>query len=150
MIKIFLQFLILFLSVLNCQNNNEIKQFNIEIRDFDGSQGYSLTYKMNQDSLKILYNCDFENCVEKNIYNIELEKRQVSILYEYLKNSSLDSLKSKYIEEGYDGINLRLKVSGEEINSKIVRMERYIHPEVEKLLTEFNKLIPEKKYKLYD
>ena len=38
-----------FVLTMACQKDTTVCDFNIEIRDFDGSNGYSLTYKINKD-----------------------------------------------------------------------------------------------------
>ena len=121
----------------------------MEIRDFDGSAGYMLNYKINNDSLKIHYDCDFENCKDTIIYAIELNKRKTSEFYKYLKMNTTDTLKTRYREDGFDGLNLYVKISGDSLKPKKIKLERYFHPEIKKLIVEMDKLIPEEKYKYF-
>ncbi|MGB6268713.1 MAG: hypothetical protein WBF67_06830 [Olleya sp.] len=118
-----------------------------EIKDFDGSSGQILNYRINKDSLKIIYNCDFQDCEEKIIYSIKLKERKILKFYEYLKKNTTDTLKAKYTEQGYDGLNLLIRISGDSLNSKRIRLERFWHPEIEKLIIEMDKLIKDKKFK---
>ncbi|BAO74373.1 hypothetical protein [Winogradskyella sp. PG-2] len=135
--------------IVGCQSESRIDNFNLEVRDFDGSQGYWLTYKINQDSLKIHYNCDFENCKDTILHSIKLDKIKVQKLYSFLKESRLDTLKRKYRNEGYDGLNLQIKISGDSLYDKRISLQRYRHPVIENLMTEIDKSIEVKKYKYH-
>ena len=141
--------LIFIVSVNSCQTKSKIENFNVEIRDFDGSAGYMLNYKINKDSLKIHYDCDFENCKDTIIYAIELNKRKTSEFYKYLKLNKTDTLKTRYREDGFDGLNLYVKISGDSLKPKKIKLERYFHPEIKKLIVDMDKLIPEEKYKYF-
>jgi hypothetical protein len=135
--------------IVGCQSESQIDNFNLEIRDFDGSQGYWLTYKINQDSLKIHYNCDFENCKDTILHSIKMDKRRVQKLYSFLKENRLDTLKKRYLNEGYDGLNLQVKISGDSLYDKRISLQRYRHPIIENLMTEIDKSIEVKKYKYH-
>lgn len=137
------------ISLLGCHPNTKAESFNVEIRDFDGAGGVVLHYKINNDSIRIHFDCDFQNCKDTIIYDIALNKKKATQFYQYLKKNSTDTLRSIYHEEGFDGLNLLVKISGDGLKAKTVKLERYFHPEIEKLIVEMDKLIPEKKYKYF-
>ncbi len=145
--KIFI--LILIFGIFGCQKELKVDNFNVDIRDFDGAAGYMLNYKVNRDSLKIHYDCDFHGCKDSIIYAIKLNKIDTHNFYAYLKKQTTDTLKSSYKEAGFDGLNLYVNISGDSIKSKRIFLERYFHPEIEKLIIEIDKLIPENKYKFF-
>ena len=134
---------------LGCQSESQMDNFYIEVRDFDGSQGYWLTYKINQDSLKIHHNCDFENCKDTILYAIELDKRKARTLYMFLKDKRLDTLQKRYWNEGYDGLNLQIKIAGDSLYNKKVSLRRYRHPIIEDLMTEIDRSIKVEKFKYH-
>ena len=146
--KVFRCHIILFCFVAwSCQNESSIANFNVEISEFDSSYGEVKYYKINKDSLKIHYDCDMRGCKDTLLYAVKLNKHKLINFYDYLKTNPLDTLKTKYISKGFDGLLLRVKISGDSIESKSIRLERYWHSEVEKLITEMDKLIPDVQYK---
>ncbi len=45
--------------IIGCNPQMPVRNFNIELRHFYSAEGYTLYYNVNQDSLRIKYNCDF-------------------------------------------------------------------------------------------
>lgn len=139
--------------LVGCQNSTKkeilVSVFNVELRHFFGAEGYTVHYFVNQDSLKLRYDCDFENCKDTLLYQINLDKVKVKELYSFLLKSKYDTLKSSYINDGFDGRYTDIKISGNSIPSKNIHLERYRHEQIEKLIDKVDLLIPEKKYRLY-
>ncbi len=139
--------------LVGCQNSTKkdviVNDFNVELRHFFGAEGYTVHYFVNQDSLKLRYDCDFENCKDTLLYQTNLNVVKVKELYSFLLQSKYDTLKSRYINDGFDGRYTDIKISGDSIPSKYIHLERYSHEQIEKLIDKVDLLIPEKKYRLY-
>lgn len=139
--------------LVGCQNSTKeditVSDFNIELRHFFGAEGYTVHYFVNQDSLKLRYDCDFENCKDTLLYQTNLDVIKVKEFYLFLLQSKYDTLKSRYINDGFDGRYTNIKISGDSIPSKNIHTERYRHEQIEKLIDKVDLLIPEKKYRLY-
>lgn len=150
--KLFLAifFLILLFFTLSCKENKSEERifFDIEIRNFN-AEGYWLTYVLNQDSIYIRYNCDFDNCKDKILYKNEISYWHKKNINDYLNESSIDTLKNSYFREGLHGTNLRVKISFNEIKGKKIKLIRYNHPVIEGLMKEIDKTIEPKKYKYH-
>ncbi len=138
-----------FVLTMACQKDTTVCDFNIEIRDFDGSNGYSLTYKINKDSLHIHYNCDFENCKDTLLYSTKLKEENADKLFSFLKNKRLDTLKREYINEGFDGLSLDIKISGDSLYDKRISIRRFHHFLIEDLLNEIYKSIKVEKLRYH-
>lgn len=145
-ITLLLNFLVLTMA---CQKDTTVRDFNIEIRDFDGSNGYSLTYKINKDSLHIHYNCDFENCKDTLLYSTKLKEENADKLFSFLKNKRLDTLKREYINEGFDGLSLDIKISGDSLYDKRISIRRFRHFLIEDLMLEIDKSIEVEKLRYH-
>lgn len=139
--------------LIGCQYSTKedtiVSDFNIELRHFFGAEGYTVHYFVNQDSLKLRYDCDFENCKDTLLYETKLDEAKVKDLYSFLIESKYDTLKSKYVNDGFDGRYTFIKISGDSIVKKNIRMERYRHELIEELLDKVDLSIPEIKYRLY-
>ena len=130
-----------FVLIIACQKNTTVGDFNIQIRDFDGSNGYWLTYSVNKDSLHIRYNCDFENCKDTLLYSTKMQEENADRLFYFLKNKRLDTLKREYINEGFDGLSLDVKISGDSLYDKRISIRRFHHFLIEDLMNEIDKSI---------
>ena len=146
-VKYILMFISLNIS-LSCINKYRTENFNIKYTNFYGSEGFSLTYKINQDSIKIHYDCDFENCKDTIIYNKKLKEEDIYKFYKVLKLLRTDTLKRRYIGEGIGHDVRTLEINGDSLTTKSVRFRDYYHPEIEKLTYEIDKLIEENKFKI--
>lgn len=139
--------------LIGCQNSNKedviVSDFNIELRHFFGAEGYTVHYLVNQDSLKLRYDCDFENCKDTLLYQTKLDEAKVKDLYSFLAESKYETLKNKYINDGHDGRHTFIRISGDSIPKKNIRMERFRHELIEKLIDKVDLSIPEIKYRLY-
>lgn len=145
LITIFFGLVLLF----GCRSDIPVRNFNIELRHFFGAEGYTLYYILNQDSLKLRYNCDFENCKDTLIYKIPLNQELVSDFYTFLANLKYDKLDSRYETDGLDGRFTDVKISGDSIPTKSIHLVRYQHETIEKLIDKVDLLIPDIKYRLY-
>lgn len=139
--------------LIGCQNSTKedviVNDFHIELRHFFGAEGYTLHYFVSQDSLKLRYDCDFESCSDTLLYEIKLNESKVKDLYSFLLKSKYDTLKTKYINDGFDGRYTFIKIEGDSIPKKNIRLERYRHELIEKLLDKVDLSIPNVKYRLY-
>lgn len=139
--------------VISCKspdsNDFEVNKFNIEMKHFYGAEGYSLKYVLNQDSLKLRYDCDFENCKDTLLYKVKLEGERAKAIYSFLRKSEFDTLKKSYINDGLDGRYTFVKISGDSIFNKKIRLERFSHSLIEELIEKVDASIPETKYRLY-
>ena len=145
----FMVFIIGLGLLCGCNSTMPVRNFNVEIRHFFAAEGYILLYKINQDSLSLRYNCDFEDCNDTLIYQIPLSQKSVLNFYSFLNELKYDTLKSNYETDGFDGRFTDVKISGDSIPSKSIRLVRYQHETIEKLLDNVDILIPDKKYRLY-
>lgn len=145
-IALLLNFLVL---IMACQKDTTVRDFNIEIRNFDGSNGYWLTYNVSKDSLHIHYNCDFENCKDTLLYSTKLQEENADRIFSFLKNKRLDTLKREYINEGFDGLSLDIKISGDSLYDKRISIRRFHHFLIEDLLNEIDKSIEAEKLRYH-
>lgn len=129
--------------------DTEVNSFDIELEHFFGAAGYTVRYFVNQDSLKLRRNCDFQNCKDTLIYQVGLEEGDAKKLYSFLIESRFDTLDNNYIRDGEDGGHTLVKISGDSIPEKSITLERYRHDLIEKLIGRVDLLIPEIKYRLY-
>jgi site-specific recombinase XerD len=146
--KITLLFNFLVLTMA-CQKGTTVCDFNIEIRDFDGSNGYWVTYNVSKDSLHIHYNCDFENCKDTLLYSTKLQEENADRIFSFLKNKRLDTLKREYINEGFDGLSLDIKISGDSLYDKRISIRRFHHFLIEDLLNEIDESIEVEKLRYH-
>lgn len=125
------------------------QNFRVDLEHFFGAEGYTLHYIVNRDSLKLYYNCDFENCKDTPVYRMPLSKEATDDFYTFLTELRYDTLKNKYITDGFDGRYTTVQIEGHSIPKKKVKLERYDHETIEQLIDQVDLLIPEIKYRLY-
>ncbi len=127
----------------------EEQNFRVDLEHFFGVEGFTLHYVANQDSLKLYYNCDFEGCKDTLIYQTMLDKKVAADFFSFLTDLKYDTLKNSYETSGFDGRYTTVQISGSSIPNKTIRLVRYEHETVEKLIDRVDLLIPEVKYRLY-
>ncbi|WP_299124807.1 hypothetical protein [uncultured Tenacibaculum sp.] len=141
-------FLILIGSMIltSCNRDYSISSFDLAFTNWYGSEGFMLKYVIDKDSVRIHYDCDFENCKDTIIYNRKLSKKETYNFYEKLKELRTDTLKKFYIGEYLHGRQV-LEISGDSLESKkVILMSGYYHPVLEKLTIEIDKLLQNEKY----
>jgi len=134
---------------LCCKSLTEAHNYKVELKHFYGSEGFTVHYFVNQNSIKVRYNCDFENCKDKLIYQTKLDRQKSTNFYSFLTSTNFDTLKSDYERNGFDGRYTTVKISGDSFKSKTINLVRFEHPIIEQLINEEDLLIPEIKYRLY-
>ena len=128
---------------------NPPKNFKVELRHFYGAEGYIVHYFLDQDSLKLRYNCDFSGCKDTLLYQISLEREKTAAFYSYLTSMRYDTLKNTYEGGGSDGRFSMIKIAGDSLPVKEIRLERYRHESIEHLIDEVDLMIPDIRYRLY-
>lgn len=100
---------LLFLSFNNKALNkclySETPRFQVAIKHFYSSEGEMLNWFISKDSLKIHYNCDFEDCKDTLIYQSAIDSNIIKTYFNEIVKIPLDQLKSKYDREAMsDGL----------------------------------------------
>ena len=126
-----------------------VADFKFIYTDHYGSEGYVLKYHVDQDSLKIHYNCDFTDCKDSIIYSAKLKKSQVYEFYKKLKSINTDTLKSFYQGEGVGHDLVKVKIKGYYLDYKEIILIDYQHSEIEKISFEIDQLLPSEKYRIH-
>ncbi len=133
----------------SCKVDYKIDRFKLEFTDWHGSDGFMLKYIITQDSLKIHYDCDFENCKDTVIYKRMLNEKKVYDFYNKLKNFKTDTLKKFYIGE-FPHSREVLEIRGDSLNQVRIILMDYYHSEIEKITLEIDKIVNNKKYSIHN
>ena len=141
--------ILLLITLVGCSTRPNVQSFTIDITHFYGAEGYTLHYILNKDSVSLQYNCDFEDCKDTLLYRGKLNPDSVSIFYEYLIDMKYSSLKDHYENEGLDGRYTTIRISGKDIPTKKIEIIRYRQEKIDTFLHKFDRLIPNKKYRLF-
>ncbi len=124
--------------------------FTISMTHYFGAAGYSKNYIVTADSIKLITNCDFENCKPETLYKAKLTAEQSQDFYNFLITQRLDTLKEYYEVAGIDdGRQSEIKISGDSLPDKTIYLSNYLHPVTETIFKRTDKLITKKKYRLY-
>lgn len=140
---------LLVITLAGCSTKPHVQNFTIDITHFYGAEGYTLHYILNKDSVSLQYNCDYEGCKDTLVYKEKLNPDSVSIFYEYLLNMKYSSLENHYENDGCDGRYTTIQISGKNIPTKKIEIVRYHQNEIDTFLHNFDRLIPNKKYRLF-
>jgi hypothetical protein len=125
-------------------------KFSISINYYYGASGYHQNYFVTQDSLKLITDFDFVGYVPKTKYSLPLKKYQVIAYYNQLIKLRIDTLQDIYDPyQGHinDGTYYVLKVSGEKLPNKEIKMNNYAPESVKSIMRATDKLIKKKKYR---
>lgn len=141
--------LILLITLALIAGCKEEKHFQVELKHFFGAEGYTVHYFLNQDSLMLRYNCDFENCKDTLLYQTRLDNQKANEFYQFLSTLKIDTLKDKYETSGFDGRHTTIKASFGNSKVKEVNLKRFRHSIIERLIDKVDSLIPINKYRLY-
>jgi hypothetical protein len=136
--------------IKSCKPVDEAKgraSFYIMISDVHGADGYTLQYLVTEDSLKMFSDCDFEGCKDSLIYRQGLSADAISKFSKVVYDIRIDTLKSQYVEDGFDGLTRRVSYQRNSDKLKFIQLERYDHPIIDSLVSEIRKLIIDKKYR---
>jgi hypothetical protein len=119
--------------------------FQVSFTDCHSLAGYSYTYNFVHDSLFVTSDCDPNGCVEKVIYRQKIDDAIVDEFVNYVSQIRIDTLKSRYVTRGFDGLSrvVILKRRGED--AKCILLERFDHPVIDELVEEVKKLIADPK-----
>ncbi|WP_132722273.1 hypothetical protein [uncultured Tenacibaculum sp.] len=132
-----------------CSSDYKIDRFSLEYTNWYGSEGVMYKYVINQDSLRIHYDCDFENCKDTIIYQKVLNKKKVYNFYSKLKKIKTDTLKKFYVGE-YPHDREVIEIKGDSLNNIRIILRDYYHPEVEKITLEIDKIVNLKKFSIHN
>ena len=139
-------YFIIFISLISCNRNYEIDNFKLTYTNWYDSEGFMLKYIVNNDSLKIHYDCDFENCKDTIVYNEVLSKKEIYKFYKKIKELKIDTLKKFYEGEYVHGTEI-FEIEGDSlISKKVLFIGGYYHPVIEEITIEIDKLLSNKKY----
>ncbi|WP_299116382.1 hypothetical protein [uncultured Winogradskyella sp.] len=140
--KIIYSLLLLQIAFFGCDSKEDVNAISrINLINYDSSLGEYYIYGVTRDSLKINHNCDYENCSDSLIFSKKLLKESSKKFFNFLSDLKIDTLQQKYSEEGFDGIKINLTYYKNE-KKKTIKFERYIHPQLEEILYELDKLVP--------
>ena len=116
-------------SVVNSSLNNE--NFEIRIRHFYGAEGEIINWVINSDSLKVIYNCDFEGCKDTLLLRMPIDSKKSKLYFSKVKNLKLDQLNNVYEKFGLkDGLEQTITLNNIYDNENIIRIHGI---EVEKI-----------------
>jgi hypothetical protein len=132
----------------NCKPEaNGVNSFYITVKNYNSAMGYSIEYLVTKDSLKMFSNCDFLNCEEEIIYKQKLDEESSRSFSKTISDIKIDSLKTKYVNEGFDGLIRTVLFQKNADKLKYIRLERYNHPTIDTLVLKIKNLITDEEYK---
>lgn len=125
-------------------------KYAIERRYYDLSEGVTIYYLVNDQSVKVDIDCDFEDCSRKNVYLRKLSPAQSDSLLQTLKVLHLDTLKANYKPKAkiYDGFASLIKLRGPNIPDKEISINNVHVPVIDSLQKIIDGLIWTRKYQL--
>lgn len=132
------------------KNEKEINiyPFKFTYTDWYGSEGYMLQYRIDQDSLKIHYDCDFENCNDTIIYKSGLNRYKTNQFYTVLRSLRIDTLKNLYVGEGIGHSRVEVELEGNNLVSKRIILMDTLLPKIKTITFEIDNLLPSNKYRI--
>ena len=144
--NIYISILLGSIILISCYRDYSVDSFDLAFTDWYGSEGYMLKYVINNDILKIHYDCDFEKCKDTIVYKQVLNKKEVYNFYLKLKELKTDTLKKYYVGE-YSHCRQVLEISGDSLRSKkAIFIGGYYHPVLEEITEEIDDLLLNEKY----
>lgn len=123
-------------------------QFTISIADYLGASGELYEYEIFRDSLRISFDCDFVNCKHRVIYRQLIGEVVVQRFIQFLSELRLDTLRSRYIKPGLDGLDRAVAIQRSSQQPSYVFLERFNHPTIDALVKEINTLIDDGKFRI--
>ena len=125
-------------SKLIIQNTSQNRtNFEVRIRHFYSGEGEVITWNINEKSLQIIYDCDFENCKEKILYSTAIDSTEAKLYFDKIKAMQLTKLNERYEEEELND-GRKENISIKDVYNKDVNI--FIHGKKVKLINEFYKL----------
>jgi hypothetical protein len=119
--------------------------FQVSFTDCHCLTGYSYTYNFVHDSLVVTSDCDSKGCVEKVIYRQKVDEVVVDEFVKYVSQIRIDTLKSRYVTRGLDGLSRVVIIKRRGEDAKCILLERFDHPVIDELVGEMKKLIADPK-----
>lgn len=131
-----LVFVIIFFTIFSCNEKRTTKvnsflktpSFEVNIQHFYSTEGETLNWIITKDSLKIHYNCDFEDCKDTLLFSSPIDTAKAKLYYNKLLEIPLNDLNANYdktpIEDGLkENINInniynskiKIFIHGEEV-----------------------------------
>jgi len=126
------------------------KKIKIDVYNAYGAIGLQLRFIIKGNDLKIKENNDFRLIrFEKKIYKGQIDPLKYNSFYEFVNRINFDTLKN-YYETPYilDGIETTVSIKIDK-KTKSIRLINYEHPVIDSLFIQIDKLIDEKKHKIY-
>lgn len=129
-------------------NSNRVS---IEIQHFAGGIGLTIYYLVDDKSLQVDTDCDFQDCERKTVYKRGLTSEQSDSLFKTLQSLRLDTLKNSYSPAGIvdDGLVSSIKFGGSGLPNKEISVDNVDLPVLDSLYKTIDKLILTKKYQFY-
>jgi hypothetical protein len=115
--------------------------FQVSFTDCHSAAGYSYTYNFVNDSLFVTSDCDSDGCIEKVIYRQKVDDTIADEFVKYVSQIRLDTLKSRYITRGFDGLTRVVIIKRRGEDAKCILLERFYHPVIGELVEEVKKRI---------
>lgn len=142
------------LLVIQCKTKSKEhyqSTFSIEVRHFAGAAGLTIYYIVNERSVQVDTDCDFENCKRKTVYKRELRSEESDKVLEGLQGLRLDTLKKEYRPKGivFDGLVSSIKIHGSKLPDKEISIDNVNLPATDSLYRLIDGLIVIKKYQFY-
>ncbi|WP_146106311.1 hypothetical protein [Aureicoccus marinus] len=120
------------------------------MKHYFGGIGVQLIYTINKNSLSVKYNCDFENCSEKNVYERKLSELESGKFISKIESLKPDTLNNEYINKHVlDGHNTEIYFGKliETKKSKVIIKNMNLSV-LDSMIKYVDELIPEKKFRL--
>jgi len=148
LLKLLLVFFFSALLAIGC-NTDGRKSFDIEVEHYNGANGITLKYSLNQDKIDIITNCDLANCKEEKVYTRLFSKTESDSINNFLKSLKLDTLKLQPASSiKFDGHNTKITFKKHFILtlSSSINYNNYTTPTTDTLFKYIENLIFEQKY----
>ena len=142
--------IILFLLLLALDSCNSIKADIIQMNHYFGGVGIQLKYTINENSLTVKYDCDYENCREKIIYERKISDLESMEFISKIESLKPDTLKNEYINKHVlDGQYTEIYFGKliETKKSKVI-IQNVNLSVIESMIKYVDELIPEKRFRL--
>jgi hypothetical protein len=102
--KIITVFFIIFFTIISCNIKKDIivnsflkiPNFEVNIEHFYGAEGETFNWIITKDSLKIKYNCDFEDCKDTLLFSSPIDTIKAKLYFNKLVEIPFNDLNAKY------------------------------------------------------
>lgn len=153
MIKITLRLvfnIIIFSLLILCLGCNFNKSDTIEIDHYFGGVGLSLSYKIDNNKVIVMSNCDFEDCSDKIIYKRKISESEIDEFKTKIKFLKIDTLKNEYINSSIlDGQYTEICFGNKlNVDKKVMIVQNVKLNILDSITNYMDNLVLDKKYKL--